>query len=84
MLQLPGIKIHLFVNLQVNVKALGVMCDENKVRKAGPGENVRVKLSGVEEEDISAGFVLSCIGRYFPSSLYAIISFLITYVIFTH
>ncbi|XP_058087216.1 uncharacterized protein LOC131234394 [Magnolia sinica] len=48
---------------KANVKVLAVYCDENKVKRAGPGENVRVKLSGVEEEDILAGFVLSSIAK---------------------
>ncbi|KAK9164811.1 hypothetical protein Scep_000002 [Stephania cephalantha] len=47
---------------KVQVKVLSVHCDENKVRGAGPGENVRIKLSGVEEEDILSGFVLSSVG----------------------
>ena len=45
------------------------MCDENKVRSAGPGENLRVRISGIEEEDIMSGFVLSSIGMvllFFP------------------
>ncbi|KAG1358800.1 eukaryotic peptide chain release factor GTP-binding subunit ERF3A [Cocos nucifera] len=48
---------------KANVKVLAIHCDENKVRRAGPGENVRVKLSGIEEEDILAGFVLSSIAN---------------------
>ncbi|KAI3990999.1 hypothetical protein MKX01_026183 [Papaver californicum] len=43
---------------KAHVKVLAVYCDENKVRRAAPGENVRVKLSGIEEEDILEGFVL--------------------------
>ncbi|KAJ1263423.1 hypothetical protein BS78_09G183300 [Paspalum vaginatum] len=42
-----------------HVKVIGLSLDEGKVRRAGPAENVRVKLSGVEEEDVMAGFVLS-------------------------
>ena len=34
------------------------------MRRAGPAENVRVKLSGIEEEDIMAGFVLSSVGKF--------------------
>ena len=34
------------------------------MRRAGPSENVRVKLSGIEEEDIMAGFVLSSVGKF--------------------
>ncbi|KAK9164808.1 hypothetical protein Syun_005710 [Stephania yunnanensis] len=48
---------------KVQVKVLSVHCDENKVRGAGPGENVRIKLSGVEEEDILSGFVLSSVEK---------------------
>ncbi|XP_020270278.1 eukaryotic peptide chain release factor GTP-binding subunit ERF3A isoform X2 [Asparagus officinalis] len=48
---------------KANVKVLGIQCDENKVRQAGPGENTRVKLSGIEEEDILSGFVLSSVAN---------------------
>ncbi|CAM0945793.1 unnamed protein product [Alopecurus aequalis] len=48
---------------KANVKVISVYCDEDKVRSAAPGENVRVKLSGIEEEDIAAGFVLSNVGN---------------------
>ncbi|KAI3834985.1 hypothetical protein MKX03_007278, partial [Papaver bracteatum] len=43
---------------KAHVKVLAVYCDENKVRHSAPGENVRVKLSGIEEEDILEGSVL--------------------------
>lgn len=46
------------------MKVISIYCDERKVRCAGPGENVRVKLSGIEDEDILAGFVLSSVGRF--------------------
>ena len=32
--------------------------DEEEVSCVGPGENVKIKLKGIEEEDISSGFVL--------------------------
>ncbi|GAB2232289.1 hypothetical protein Droror1_Dr00011321 [Drosera rotundifolia] len=48
---------------KVQVKVLAVYCDENKVRRAGPGENLRVRISGLEEDDILSGFVLSSISR---------------------
>ncbi|KAK2714153.1 hypothetical protein QYM36_008654 [Artemia franciscana] len=32
--------------------------DDDEVQEVAPGENVRIKLKGVEEEDISPGFVL--------------------------
>lgn len=52
---------------KAHVKVIAVYCDENKVRRAGPGENVRVRLSGIEEEDISSGFVLSSVARPIPA-----------------
>ena len=50
---------------QIQVKVLAVYCDENKVRHAGPGENVRIRLSGLDDEDLLSGFVLSSIGKFF-------------------
>ncbi|XP_010537482.1 PREDICTED: eukaryotic peptide chain release factor GTP-binding subunit ERF3A-like [Tarenaya hassleriana] len=49
------------------VKVIAIYCDEDKVRSAGPGENLRVRLSGVEEEDILSGFVLSSTARPVPA-----------------
>lgn len=46
---------------KAHVKVVSIYCDESKVRRAGPGENVRVKVTGIEEEDILAGFVLSSV-----------------------
>ncbi|KZV21732.1 hypothetical protein F511_02890 [Dorcoceras hygrometricum] len=43
---------------KVQVKVLAIFCDEDKVGRAGPGENLRVRVSGIEEEDIISGFVL--------------------------
>ncbi|KAL2940394.1 Eukaryotic peptide chain release factor GTP-binding subunit ERF3A [Bienertia sinuspersici] len=48
---------------RVNVKVVALYVDENKVRRADPGENLRVRLSGIEEEDILSGFVLSSISK---------------------
>lgn len=42
---------------------VAIYCDENKVRCAEPGENLRVRLAGIEEEDIISGFVLSSVGN---------------------
>lgn len=46
------------------MKVLAVYCDEDKVRRAGPGENLRVRLSGIEEEVILSGFVLCSVGAW--------------------
>ncbi len=32
--------------------------DDDEVTAVGPGENVKIKLKGIEEEDVSSGFVL--------------------------
>ncbi|KAK9757526.1 hypothetical protein RND81_01G168500 [Saponaria officinalis] len=49
------------------VKVSAIYIDEEKVRYAGPGENLRVRLSGIEEEDILSGFVLSSISNPIPA-----------------
>lgn len=46
------------------VKVLTVYRDEQEVNAARPGENLRLRLQGVEEEDISSGFVIS--SRFSP------------------
>lgn len=71
--------MHLPSNImcQVQVKVLAIFCDEDKVRRAGPGENLRVRLSGIEEEDIIGGFVLSSIGEFFGLITYQISSSLV-------
>lgn len=45
------------------MKVLAIYIDEDKVRCAGPGENLRIRLSGIEEEDILSGFVLCSVGK---------------------
>ena len=44
---------------KAQVKVLAVYYDENKVRRVGPGENLRVRLFGIEEDDILSSFVLT-------------------------
>lgn len=51
---------------KIQVKVTAVMCDESKVKSAGPGENLRVRVAGIEEEDIASGFVLSSIAKPIP------------------
>ncbi|KAH9802112.1 Tr-type G domain-containing protein [Citrus sinensis] len=48
---------------KAQVKVLAIYCDDNRVRHAGPGENLRIRLSGIEEEDILSGFVLSSVAK---------------------
>ncbi|BFZ03047.1 hypothetical protein BsWGS_06086 [Bradybaena similaris] len=40
------------------VKVMNIVSDEEDSEDAMPGENVRLKISGVEEEDVSPGFVM--------------------------
>lgn len=54
---------------QVMVKVLTVFRDSGEVNSARPGENLKVRLSGVEEENILTGFVLSSVGKYLNVSL---------------
>lgn len=49
------------------VKVVAVFIDENRVKRAGPGENLRVRISGVEEDDILGGFILSSVENPIPA-----------------
>lgn len=44
---------------RVEVLCTGVFVDEVEVDEAKPGENVVIRIKGIEEEDIQEGFVLS-------------------------
>lgn len=48
----------IFFNIQVQVNVDQLWSDDIEVTSIGPGENVKVKLKGIEEEDVSPGFVL--------------------------
>ncbi|CAL0312382.1 unnamed protein product [Lupinus luteus] len=50
-----------------HVKVVAIFIDEDRVKCAGPGENLRIRLSGVEEEDILSGFVLSSVEIPIPA-----------------
>ncbi|KAK9079340.1 hypothetical protein SSX86_001011 [Deinandra increscens subsp. villosa] len=55
---------------KVRVKVVSIYCDEDKVRIARPDENLRVRLSGYEEEeeeDMLSGFVLCSIENPIPT-----------------
>ncbi|XP_071796899.1 eukaryotic peptide chain release factor GTP-binding subunit ERF3A-like [Asterias amurensis] len=43
---------------KTNVEILQILSDEDDTTEAGAGENVKLKVRGVEEEDVSPGFVL--------------------------
>ncbi|KAL1224576.1 Elongation factor 1-alpha [Cardamine amara subsp. amara] len=42
-----------------HVKVVDIYCNEVQVKRAGPGENVRVGIIGIEDKDIFSGSVLS-------------------------
>ena len=52
-----------YIGMQAQVKVIAIFIDEDKVKRAGPGENLRVRLSGIDDEDILSGFVLSSVGK---------------------
>uniref|UniRef100_A0A1D1XV26 Eukaryotic peptide chain release factor GTP-binding subunit ERF3A n=1 Tax=Anthurium amnicola TaxID=1678845 RepID=A0A1D1XV26_9ARAE len=52
---------------KAEVKVLAVYCDDIKANSAGPGENVKIKLAGINDEDILAGFVLSSVANPVPA-----------------
>ncbi|EFJ16998.1 hypothetical protein SELMODRAFT_115313 [Selaginella moellendorffii] len=51
------------------VKVITIFRDADEVNQAKPGENLRVRLSGLEEDDISSGFVLSSSSNAIPAVL---------------
>ncbi|GLT87602.1 hypothetical protein SLE2022_056800 [Rubroshorea leprosula] len=52
---------------KAQVKVLAIYCDEDKATHAGPGENLQVKSSGIEEKDILSGFVLCSVAKPIPT-----------------
>lgn len=44
--------------IQTQVIVDQLWSDDEEVTSVGPGENIKVKLKGVEEEDVSPGFIL--------------------------
>ena len=43
---------------KVDVKVAGVYREADEIRSAGPGENLRLRLTGIEEEDVQQGYVV--------------------------
>uniref|UniRef100_A0A915L2T3 Tr-type G domain-containing protein n=1 Tax=Romanomermis culicivorax TaxID=13658 RepID=A0A915L2T3_ROMCU len=46
------------------VQALQLWSDDDETDEIGPGENVKIKLKGVEEDAIMSGFVLCSVDNY--------------------
>jgi peptide chain release factor subunit 3 len=60
---------------RMSVTVDGLWSDDDEVTAVGPGENVKMKLKGVEEEDVSQGFILCdpsspcTVGRIFDAQV---------------
>jgi len=60
---------------KVTVQVLQIWSDEEEVDDVGPGENVKMKLKNIEEDDILSGFVLCSpeslckVGRVFDAQV---------------
>ena len=48
------------------VKVAAIYRDADEIGAARPGENIRLRLTGVEEEEVSAGFVLCAVAAPVP------------------
>ena len=51
---------------RVNCKVMQLFRDEVEVDMCGPGENLRVKLSGIDEKEVQPGFVLCSAANPIP------------------
>lgn len=51
---------------RTTVKVLGVFRDAQELAAARPGENIRLRLQGVEEEEVAAGFVVCSVTQPVP------------------
>ena len=47
-----------FMWLQITVEVMMLWTDDEEVDQSSPGENLKLKLKNVEEDDVSPGFVL--------------------------
>jgi peptide chain release factor subunit 3 len=45
------------------VEVTAIHTDQAKIRRAGPGENIRISVKGVEEDGVQRGFMLSSPGN---------------------
>jgi len=48
------------------VKVVNIYRDDNETAAARPGENLRMRISGVEEDEVSPGMVLGCMTTPVP------------------
>ena len=44
--------------LKHNVEVLGILSDDVETDTVAPGENLKIRLKGIEEEEILPGFIL--------------------------
>ena len=53
-----SIFLYLSLPIQHTVEVLSLLSDEAETDDAGPGENLKLRLKGIEEEEILPGFIL--------------------------
>lgn len=56
----------LLAPVRTQIEILSIGSDTRKITRAGPGENVRLQIRGVEEENIHTGFVISSLNDPVP------------------
>ena len=53
-----ALPLHFLPSFQVQVEVLSVQRNEQEIQKGFCGDNLKVKLKGIEEDEISSGFIL--------------------------
>lgn len=48
----------IFAFFKHNVEVLGILSDDVETDSVAPGENLKIRLKGIEEEEILPGFIL--------------------------
>lgn len=48
----------IFAVFKHNVEVLGILSDDVETDSVAPGENLKIRLKGIEEEEILPGFIL--------------------------
>lgn len=51
-------KSPIFISFKHNVEVLGILSDDVETDSVAPGENLKIRLKGIEEEEILPGFIL--------------------------
>lgn len=57
-LKIFTIEKYTFSFFKHNVEVLGILSDDVETDSVAPGENLKIRLKGIEEEEILPGFIL--------------------------